>query len=287
LEVSFGWHPRAHRAALEGMLSLSLEERGAYNTLLDLIYDRGAPVPDDVRWLAGWMGVSLKRWSSIRASLVVKGKIYALNYNGVDCLMNERAAIEIESQLKLSRNAAEIGAKGGRKRSENASALKENNEITQAPAQAEVKLKTKTQTEETPVSPNGLTAPEGAACGPDKIASDFELFWTVYPRKTAKDAARKVFSRALKRTTMETILLALERQREWEQWRRGIIPHPATWLNNSRWNDEDPPSQIRACNDERANSGPNHPTAPGRAARRGVWAEVLAEERGATTGFGD
>src|SRR5258708_975767 len=107
---AFGWHPREHRAALDGMLMLSLEERGAYNTLLDLIYDRAGPIPDDARWLSGWMGVSLKRWAIIRAILLMKGKIYEVNLNGSPSLMNQRAAIEIENQAKLSRNLRENGA---------------------------------------------------------------------------------------------------------------------------------------------------------------------------------
>lgn len=74
-------------------------------------------------------------------------------------------------------------------------------------------------------------------------ADDFERFWAAYPRKTAKDTARKAFPRALSRASVETMLAGIERQREWEQWRRGVIPHPATWLNQSRWNDELPEVQ--------------------------------------------
>lgn len=143
---AFGWHPREHRAALDGMLMLTLEERGAYNTILDLIYDRGGPIPDDARWLAGWMGVSARRWAVIRASLIVKAKIYAVNLNGVDCLMNERAAKEIENQSEISRKSRETGAKGGRKRAENAANFNKNNDGIQGPPQATLKLKTETET---------------------------------------------------------------------------------------------------------------------------------------------
>jgi hypothetical protein len=72
---------------------------------------------------------------------------------------------------------------------------------------------------------------------------DFDRFWQAYPRKTAKDVARKAFPGALRRASVDTMIAALERQREWDQWRRGIVPHPATWLNQSRWNDEAPEIQ--------------------------------------------
>jgi uncharacterized protein YdaU (DUF1376 family) len=163
--MTFGWHPRDHKAALDGMLMLTLEERGAYNTCLDLIYDRGGPIQDDGRWLAGWMGVSLRRWNSLRASLIVKGKLFALNLNGVDCLMNHRAAIELENQSKRARKLSESGAKGGRNRAENEKKASENNAEGQARLEATLKLKTETQTEteDTPSEPNGSAAPKGAA----------------------------------------------------------------------------------------------------------------------------
>jgi uncharacterized protein YdaU (DUF1376 family) len=138
--MSFGWHPREHRKALDGMLMLTLEERGAYNTCLDLIYDREGPIPDDPRWLSGWMGVSARKWSMIRASLIVKGKLFEIIVNGLPSLMNQRAAIELENQAKLSRKLRENGAKGGRKVAEKAPNPKENNGEAQALGSAPLKL---------------------------------------------------------------------------------------------------------------------------------------------------
>ena len=43
------YHKRYHSDALAGMMPLTLEERGAYNTLLDMIYDRGGPLIDKHR----------------------------------------------------------------------------------------------------------------------------------------------------------------------------------------------------------------------------------------------
>lgn len=74
-----------------------------------------------------------------------------------------------------------------------------------------------------------------------EAADGFERFWAEYPLKKAKDAARKAYPRASRRASLETMLAAIARQRRWDQWQRGIIPHAATWLNQSRWDDEDPP----------------------------------------------
>ena len=66
----------------------------------------------------------------------------------------------------------------------------------------------------------------------------FDQFWSVYPRKKGKGAARKAFARIRWTPDLWTRLMtALEWQtREWSDPR--FIPHPATYLNQERWDDE-------------------------------------------------
>jgi hypothetical protein len=75
----------------------------------------------------------------------------------------------------------------------------------------------------------------------------FELFWSACPRKINKAKAREAFGRALKKTTLDAMLSALEWQRELESWQErdadGVlryVPHPSSWLNGERWEDERP-----------------------------------------------
>ena len=183
------------------MLSLTLEQRGAYNTCLDLIYDRAGPIPDDARWLAGWMGVSVRRWAVIREALIESGKLYALNVNSVDCLMNPRAACEIENQLKLSRKLSESGAKGGRNSRETKPEANENNDKGEAPALASLKLltETQTQTEEGSVaSPNGEPTGEvSPVFDPDREAWAEGPIVLVAQGGMALAAAKKLFGKLL------------------------------------------------------------------------------------------
>ena len=68
---------------------------------------------------------------------------------------------------------------------------------------------------------------------------DFDRFWQAYPRKVGKQAARKAFERVV--VPVERLLSALEAQRGDPQWQREngrYIPHPVTWLNQGRWEDE-------------------------------------------------
>ena len=69
----------------------------------------------------------------------------------------------------------------------------------------------------------------------------FDLFWTAYPKKVGKEAARKAMAKV--KAPIETILTAIERQKRSEQWTKDngqFIPNPATWLNQGRWEDELP-----------------------------------------------
>ena len=71
----------------------------------------------------------------------------------------------------------------------------------------------------------------------------FEKFWSGYPKKVGKQAAKKAFDRV--NVPVETLLTAIERQKCSAQWSRDngqFIPNPATWLNQGRWEDEVPPA---------------------------------------------
>jgi len=68
--------------------------------------------------------------------------------------------------------------------------------------------------------------------------SGFAEFWAAYPRKTAKDDARKAWQKAVRRAPPAEIIAGLARatfdRREFPRF----VPHPATWLNGGRWQDE-------------------------------------------------
>lgn len=77
----------------------------------------------------------------------------------------------------------------------------------------------------------------------DKNIGDwFDRFWRAYPRKAGKDAALKAFEKRKPTEAMlAEMIAALEIQKRSPQWHKegGIyIPHPATWLNQGRWQDE-------------------------------------------------
>ena len=69
----------------------------------------------------------------------------------------------------------------------------------------------------------------------------FDTFYAAYPKKVGKGAARRSFAKAIKSASLDTLLAALESQKQSRQWKENngqFIPHPATWLNQERWEDE-------------------------------------------------
>lgn len=70
----------------------------------------------------------------------------------------------------------------------------------------------------------------------------FLEFWNNYPNKTAKGAALKAWERIKPDAKLQKVILeAIENHKQSSQWKEDngrFIPHPATWLNQRRWEDE-------------------------------------------------
>ncbi len=117
---------------------------------------------------------------------------------------------------------------------------------------------------ENPAKGKSKSGPKAA----DKNIERFEKFWKSYPRKIGKGQARKVWLRLKPNDELtDTLVMAVEAQKKSEQWQKSqgqFIPHPTTWLNQERWEDEisgtgpgednyyggDPPPPIRNTTDE-------------------------------------
>lgn len=71
------------------------------------------------------------------------------------------------------------------------------------------------------------------------IELHFDRFYQMYPRKVGKGAAKKAFFLALKKSSAQKIIdAALEYNRACAGKDKKFIPHPSTWLNQERWDDE-------------------------------------------------
>lgn len=99
------WYKRDPNAALAGFAVLTLEERGAYETVLDLIYAHDGDLNDDDHFLAGWMRSDVRVWRRLKKRLIELGKLYV----HAGKLRNERADKEIDDALHRVASAATAG----------------------------------------------------------------------------------------------------------------------------------------------------------------------------------
>lgn len=78
-------------------------------------------------------------------------------------------------------------------------------------------------------------------------SQDFLTFWAAYPRRVGKQDAIKALVRARRKASLEEILAGVEQlKKEVAGKDPNFTPHPTTWLNAGRWEDETPQQTVVA-----------------------------------------
>lgn len=71
----------------------------------------------------------------------------------------------------------------------------------------------------------------------------FEEFWDVYPRKVGKKAATTAFVKACRKASAQAIIDGARRFAADPNREEQFTPHPTTWLNQGRWEDDPLPTR--------------------------------------------
>lgn len=66
----------------------------------------------------------------------------------------------------------------------------------------------------------------------------FDEFWDLYPLKVGKAKALKSWTRLSEDDQTEALSVLPKHIRSWDDREKRYIPHPTTWLNGRRWEDE-------------------------------------------------
>lgn len=90
--------------------------------------------------------------------------------------------------------------------------------------------------------------PEIVIHSPVPITNDFDLFWSAYPRRAGKSQARLAWKKAIRAVDARIIIAAAERFSLDPNREDQYTPHPTTWLNQGRW-DDDPLPRKRGKDD--------------------------------------
>ena len=97
------WYRHDPSAALAGMMGLTLEERGAYYTLIDLLYDRAPHSDVNDELVIDALAIDPRVWRRVKARLIHKGKVH-VDENGN--LMANRVMSEVtwaQHRLEVTR----------------------------------------------------------------------------------------------------------------------------------------------------------------------------------------
>lgn len=96
----------------------------------------------------------------------------------------------------------------------------------------------------------------------ERVAAGFDAFWAVYPRRTAKGAARSAWPAAVKAAGgIDVIVEGARRYRDDPNREDAFTAHPATWLRGERWDDPPlPPRGGRPANASRVDQDRSAPS---------------------------
>lgn len=87
--------------------------------------------------------------------------------------------------------------------------------------------------------PENYQNPNPTPYKPPVPSDEFEAFWSLWPDKRDKGAARRAYPSARRKASQSEILAGVANVTETHAWQSGLRVHASTWLNGERW--ADPP----------------------------------------------
>lgn len=111
---SSNFYRRDAAAALEGMSLMSLEQRGVYNTVIDLLYLTWRPLEDNPKYIAGHCGCAVQKLNPILRQLVEMGKLVRFTEGGRGYLSNgkfDEERLAVKGPTKTRSGRGEVGEK--------------------------------------------------------------------------------------------------------------------------------------------------------------------------------
>lgn len=232
------FYRRDPNKALSGMIGLSLEERGVYNTVLDMLYQTWRPLEDDRRYIANWCGCAVQKLNPIIARLLERGRLITFEEGGRTYISDDA----FEAERKAVKGGA--GTRSGRAQVEEKSAeveeksasVKQNLELLDTPTTEKQSVRALEKTREDKKDANASSV----RSVPDDA---FTLAWKAYPalgRSRSKSQAKtKPIWRAAATAAggEDRLLAAMRRYLAEDTTHRGDCGPPAfdRWLRDGRW----------------------------------------------------
>lgn len=203
---------------------LTAEEHGAYMLLLFSYWQTGKPLRIDR--LATVARIPNERWPSVADTLSEFFHVTETHW----------VQFRVEADLEAV-NSKVVTASNAGKASARAKALKKQQELNDRSTNVNDPLQRNGNHKDTDTDTD-----KNKNNTPPMVDDLFPKFWKMYPNKKGKAAAEKAWKK-LKVTAdlFGQIAEGLAAQVVCEAWVKDggqFIPHPATWLNGKRWEDE-------------------------------------------------
>jgi uncharacterized protein YdaU (DUF1376 family) len=198
---------------LAGTGELDDAERGVYITICALIYSRGGPI--SIELAKSFSRSHGHMFTRCVQRLQMTGKV-SVNDGQID---SKRCANELQRSVKRLEKARENGAKGGR---------------PNGLAKPDGFLSKKTNNLQSTINIQHTTERNARESRSSNEA--FDRWWEGYPEKVGKGAAKKAFTKALTKTSLDQLTTGVARYKANKPVDRAWC-NPATWLNQERWND--------------------------------------------------
>lgn len=194
-------------AALAGMTSMTLEERGVYNTVLDLLYSTWRPVEDNRQFIARWCNCAVQKLNPILERLIAQGKLIRFEDEGAPYISNQRFEAERaevrgpgrtpSGRGKVGQKSGEVGEKSpgvGEKSAsvaQNTSLLGHEVEEFQPPDALDKNR------EEENRSSEAIASSQGAVVGANAVREVVDAIWAVWPSAGRKTSSRHLLAEAI------------------------------------------------------------------------------------------
>lgn len=212
-------------------------ERSVYRDLMDVYYDTEQPL-------------TLDRPALCR-KIIARSNEEA---TAVEQVLNEFfietpggwAHIRCEEELEKYRASTSQKSAAGKASAAARAAIKQqalNACSTSVPTAVEQTLNGSATNQE-PITKNQRKPKPSSSAGADgdgEKIKPFDRFWEAYPKRVAKIAAQKAWSKLKLDGKADDIVAAIEAQKVGHHWCSDggrFIPHPASWLNAGCWLDE-------------------------------------------------
>lgn len=205
---------------------LTAEEHGAYMLLLFSYWQTGKPLRIDR--LATVARIPNDRWPSVAETLSEFFHVTETHW----------VQFRVEADLEAV-NSKVVTASNAGKASARAKALKKQQELNDRSTDVADPLQRNVNHTDTDTDTDKNTKSSSPAA--DDL---FPKFWKLYPNKKGKAAAEKAWKKLKVTDDLFTLIAqGLAKQCTSQAWLKDsgqFIPHPTTWLNGKRWEDEIP-----------------------------------------------